>query len=209
MNIAINIDCIEYMKSVCDNYFDLAVVDPPFGIGEDWKKKIGGRKFIDTSYKNNSIPTKEYFDELFRVSKNQIIWGYNYYTEILGPTNHIIIWDKMSSEKTSFNSMCEVAYNSFPTPARIMRVPWDGARRGNETGIKKIHPHQKPIALYKWIFEKYANKGDKILDTHLGSGTSRIVAYKMGFDFVGCEIDKQYFLLQEERYYNECTNLIL
>ena len=172
-----NIDCMEYMRSMPDKFFDLAIVDPPYGIGSDWKKRKNSN-YKKTSYKNNKIPDKSYFDELRRVSCNQIIFGYNYFTQHLGSTNHLILWDKLASETTSFQSMFEIAYTSFKIPAYKICVPWDGARKGRETGIKKIHPHQKPIALYQELMSIFAKQGDKILDTHLGSGSSRIVAYR-------------------------------
>lgn len=202
-----NMDCMEYMSTLEDNAFDLAISDPPFGIGEDWKKRRSGRKFIETSYKNDIIPDLSYFRELRRISKNQIIWGYNYYVKYLGATNNLIIWDKLSSDKTSFYSMGEIAWTSFKIPLRIVHIPWDGARKGLETGICKIHPHQKPLELYSYLINHYAKKGDKILDTHLGSGSSRIVAYKLGFDFVGCEIDKYYFDSAQKRFENECLGI--
>jgi site-specific DNA-methyltransferase (adenine-specific) len=200
-----NIDCLEFMKTLQDNAFDLAIVDPPYGIGKDWQKRNKGATFADTTYTNNCIPDKNYFKELFRVSKNQIIWGYNYFTDILGSTNYIIVWDKQSNNNQVFKySKCEIAFTSIHIPANLVSIPWDGYRMGKETGHKKIHPHQKPIALYEWLLQYYAKNGDRILDTHLGSGSSRIACYNKGFDFVGCEIDKTYFDLQEERFRNEC-----
>lgn len=171
MNSFICGDCMDYLPQFPDNYFDLAIVDPPYGIGADWEKRNKGEKFKKTSYKNEAIPGKEYFSELFRVSKNQIIWGYNYYTEYLGPTNYLIIWDKQSSMNQVFHySKAEIAYSSIHIPCNLVSIPWDGYRMGRETGIKKIHPHQKPIELYEWILEHYARKEDKkILDTHVGS----------------------------------------
>lgn len=201
INEAYNVDCMKYMKSCSDKQFDLAIVDPPYGIGEDWKKRNKGVVFRKTSYKNNAIPDREYFKELKRVSKNQIIFGYNYYTKYLGSTNYLIIWDKQSANNQTVRySKCEIAYSSIKIPCNIVSIAWDGYRMGAETGQKKIHPHQKPIELYKWILKNYAKKGDTILDTHLGSGSSRIAAYDMGYDFVGCEKDAYHFAAQEKRY---------
>jgi site-specific DNA-methyltransferase (adenine-specific) len=197
---------MNYMRTVDDKHFSLAIVDPPYGIGKNWKKFKSGNDYIESSYDNNHIPTKKYFDELFRISKNQIIWGYNYFTAILGSTNHLIIWDKLTSERTSFYSAGEIAFSSFNKPLQIIRVPWDGNRRGEETGIKKIHPHQKPIKLYEWLLKDYAQKGDVVFDSHLGSESSRIACYKNGFDFVGCEIDKDLFELGEKRFNNFIKN---
>lgn len=177
-----------------DKHFDLAIVDPPYGIGEDWKKRNKGAKFAETSYKNNSIPDRAYFAELFRVSKNQIIWGYNYFTEMLGPTNYLIVWDKVSSNNTVFHySKCEIAFTSIRVPANIYAIQWDGYKMGKETGNKKIHPHQKPVRLYEKLLTDYAKKGYKILDTHLGSGSIAIACHNLGFDLTACEIDETHY----------------
>lgn len=200
-----NMDCMEYMKSIPDKFFELAVVDPPYGIGEDWKKRNKGSSFKETTYKNDSIPSQEYFNQLFRTSKDVIIWGYNYFTNILGSTNYLIIWDKVSNNNTVFKySKAEIAFTTKRIPVNLVSIPWDGYRMGKETGQKKIHPHQKPIELYAWLFDNYANPGDKIFDSHLGSGSSRIAAYKMGFDFYGTEIDKDYFDAMERRFKEAC-----
>jgi len=196
-------DCMVAMASMKDKEYDLAIVDPPYGIGQDWKKRTGNRTnlFKETSYKNKSIPSKKYFKEIFRISKNQIIWGYNYYTKYLGSTNYLIVWDKMSSNNTVFHySKCEIAYTSIRIPANLISLQWDGYRMGSETGVVKIHPHQKPVALYQWLLKNYAKQGDKILDTHLGSGSSAIAADIMGFDFTGYEIDKDYYEAALDRF---------
>lgn len=186
-SIAYNMDCMEYMRSLPDKAFDLAVVDPPYGIGisENPVRQAHKVKKWD-----NKTPNSDYFKELFRVSKNQIIWGGNYFE--LPPHKNFLIWDKRQPENFSL-AMCEMAWTSFDEPAKIFR--WNVLL---EKG--KIHPTQKPVALYAWIFSRYAKLGDKILDTHLGSGSSRIAAYDAGIDFVGCEIDKDYFKAQEERF---------
>lgn len=187
MNVAYNMDCMEYMRSLPDKAFDLSVVDPPYGIGisENPVRQAHKAKCWD-----NKTPTSDYFKELFRVSKNQIIWGGNYF--LLPPHKNFLIWDKGQPENFSL-AMCEMAWSSFDEPAKIFR--WNVLL---EKG--KIHPTQKPVALYAWILGRYAKHGFKVLDTHLGSGSSRIAAYDAGLDFVGCEIDKDYFNLQEERY---------
>lgn len=205
-----NEDCMDYMRNIPDNFFDLAIVDPPYGIGEDWKKRNKGYKFKDTSYKNSPIKDASYFDELKRISKDQIIWGYNYYTQYLGNTNYLIVWDKMSNNNDVFKySKCEIAYVSKKIPCNLVSIPWDGYRMGHETGKRKIHPHQKPLSLYLWILKNYAKPGDKIYDSHLGSGSSRIAAYKMGFDFYATEIDKEYFNAQDKRFKEECLGEII
>ena len=187
MNVAYNVDCMEYMRTLPDKAFDLAVVDPPYGIGisENPVRQAHKVKKWD-----NKTPNSDYFKELFRVSKNQIIWGGNYFE--LPPHKNFLIWDKGQPENFSL-SMCEMAWTSFDEPAKMFR--WNVLL---EKG--KIHPTQKPVALYAWIFSRYAKPGDKILDTHLGSGSSRIAAYDAGLDFVGCEIDKDYFEAQEQRF---------
>lgn len=201
---------MDYMRNIPDNFFDLAIVDPPYGIGEDWKKRNNRYKFKDTSYKNSPIKDASYFDELKRISKDQIIWGYNYYTQYLGNTNYLIVWDKMSNNNNVFKySKCEIAYVSKKIPCNLVSIPWDGYRMGHETGKRKIHPHQKPLSLYLWILKNYAKPGDKIYDSHLGSGSSRIAAYKMGFDFYATEIDKEYFNAQDKRFKEECLGEII
>lgn len=201
-NIAYNMDCMEYMRSLPDKAFDLAVVDPPYGIGIN--HNMGRRKGDKPSeYKkvtwDSKPPEKEYFDELFRVSKNQIVWGANYFQ--MPPTKCFIVWRKPQiSEDVSF-SMVEYAWASFDQTAK----EWIGM----SAEADRIHPTQKPVALYSWIFSRYAKQGDKILDTHLGSGSSRISAYDAGLDFVGCEIDPDYFKAQEERYQAHIAQLNL
>ena len=188
-----NEDCMEGMARYPDKYFDLAIVDPPYGIninesiGRYKGQKHSGQKKITW---DNEIPKQEYFTELFRISINQIIWGGNYFN--LPPTKCFIIWDKLFSEDLSF-SMYEMAWTSFITTAK-------GFKYNPASDRPKLHPTQKPIDLYKWLLDKYAKQGDKILDTHLGSGSSRIAAYEMGFDFTAFELDAEYFEAQEKRY---------
>lgn len=185
-----NEDNLDLMSRYPDKYFDLAIVDPPYGIGEDWKKRKKTAGKYKTQYKNESIPDERYFNELIRVSKNWIVWGWNYYTQFFPPTNYLIVWDKKVPEKTAFYSQVEIAATNIKIPAAIYRHSWDGARKESETGIDKIHPHQKPIALYKWLLDKYAKPGDNILDTHLGSGSIAIACHDLGFALTACEIDK-------------------
>jgi DNA modification methylase len=208
ISIVYNEDCMVGMKRYPDKYFDLAIVDPPYGINADKnrnknKGKYGFKQYHETNW-DERIPSKDYFSELFRVSKEQIIWGGNYFTEFLPPVMSWIIWDKMNYN-LSFSDG-EMAWCSKNTKMRIFRYA-----RGNESGFApklkgteragiNIHPTQKPIALYDWILLNYAKQGDKILDTHLGSGSSRIAAYKGGFHFVGFEIDTDYFNAQEKRF---------
>jgi len=196
-SVVFNEDCIEVMKRYPDKYFDLAVVDPPYGIG------ISSNPFRQKFEKcdwDNAIPNKQYFDELMRVSKNQIIWGGNYFD--LPPSQGFIIWDKKQPEDFS-SAMCEMAWMSFQKPAKMFR------KHVVTTEPNKIHPTQKPITLYDWIFSRYATEGIKVLDTHLGSGSSRIAANKAKLSFVGCEIDKDYFDAQEKRYQQFISQLRL
>jgi site-specific DNA-methyltransferase (adenine-specific) len=178
------------MSRFPDNYFDLAIVDPPYGIGDKFKGgKSGKMQFNEVVDKGwDCVPKKEYFDELFRVSKNQIIWGGNYFN--LPPTRCFIVWDKLISDDFSL-AMAELAWTSFDRLAKIYKLPTP--KNG------KIHPTQKPVALYKWILDKYAKQGDKILDTHLGSGSIAIACHDYGFNLTACELDKEYFDKAMER----------
>lgn len=189
-----NEDCIEVMKRYPDNYFDLAVVDPPYGLGNKLVDGGAGRngKFDKNrdSVKWDVLPTDEYFIELMRVSKNQIIWGSNYFS--MPPTRCNIIWYKMQEFS---GADFELAWTSFDKASKAFKMS-----RVEAYSDGKIHPCQKPIKLYDWIFKNYANEGMKILDTHLGSGSSRISANKAKLNFVGCEIDKEYFDKQNKRY---------
>jgi len=177
-----NEDNMLLMARYPDNYFDLAIVDPPYGIGissnpvrQQHKKKNW----------DNNIPLEKYFNELKRVSKNYIIWGGNYFIDYLNNSQGFIIWDKKQPEKFSL-AMAEFAYSSIQSPAKIFRY-------SVLTEQDKIHPTQKPICLYKWILDKYAKQGDKILDTHLGSGSIAIACHDYGFELTACELDKEYF----------------
>lgn len=198
---------MEIMKNYPDKYFELAIVDPPYGIGEDGKKNHSrGRKAKPTIYtpKNWDIKTPDitYFNELYRVSKHQIIWGGNYYG--LGKTSCYIVWDKQNG-KNDFAD-CELAWTSFNTAVRMFSFRWAGMLQGDmKNKENRIHPTQKPVKLYKWLLNKYAKAGDKILDTHLGSGSSRIAAHDLGFDFYGYELDKDYFEVQEIRFKNHVS----
>jgi len=196
-----NCDNMELMKKYPDNYFDLAIVDPPYGIdihkmNYTQSTKGGVAKRNDYSAItdwDSSIPNKEYFEQLFRVSKNQIIWGGNYFE--LPLTKSWIIWDKKIEEKYSNDfADCEMAWNSFNKPAKIVRYLWSGMLQPNmKDKQKRIHPTEKPYQLYKWILDKYAKPKDKILDTHLGSGSIAIACHDYGFELVGCELDREYY----------------
>ena len=198
-SVVYNEDCVEGLKRFSDNHFDLAIVDPPYGLGmgtvsiPSEKNTNSQQKFykdLKSKRWDDNTPNKEYFDELKRVSKNQIVWGGNYMAEHLGNTKCIIIWDKMTYIPTM--SQFEFAFCSFNKHPKMVKV--------NSTDIDRMHPTQKPIKLYDWLLHNYAKEGDLILDTHLGSGSSRIAAYKGGFNFVGFEIDQEYYEKQEKRF---------
>ena len=204
-----NIDCMEGMARYPDKYFELAIVDPPYGIGASKRKgSIKNGKYLcgfeeDTRYKisnwDANTPNDRYFEELFRVSKNQVIWGGNHFK--LEPSRGWIFWDKVTPVPNYSDG--ELAWTSFDKVLKKIKIHWMGKlRTGVEVGYKCIHPTQKPIKLYKWILTNYAKQGDKILDTHLGSGSSRIAAYDYSFDFVGFELDAEYFEAQEKRFKN-------
>lgn len=224
MNVAYNMDCMEGMRQYPDKYFDLAVVDPPYGGGcshsvqveragvnrANWHGKHkynlgvpGGRELGRQSMQKNIswdvAPGAEYFDELFRISRNQIIWGGNYFP--LPPTRCFLVWRKTNVPREGFSmAPVEYAWTSYNENARVFEF----FSNGGPGRVDRFHPTQKPKALYDWIFSKYAKPGMKILDTHLGSGSSRLAAYDANLDFVGYEIDKFYFDKQEERF-NEHT----
>lgn len=251
MNTAYNIDCMEYMRSLPDKAFDLAVVDPPYGDGVDRSQSVNAEREREREtrvsggtasdsvltvtsttlppptrgtavhYQSKNVrqpdgswgyanwrnlggevckkiiswdvaPGPEYFEELFRISRNQIIWGGNYFS--LPPTRCFLVWRKLTISESFSMAMAEYAWTSFNDNAKVFEHVPQG------TDGQRFHPTQKPVALYRWIFGRYAKPGFKILDTHLGSGSSRIAAYDAGLDFVGCEIDKVYFDLQEKRF---------
>jgi site-specific DNA-methyltransferase (adenine-specific) len=207
----VNGDCMDGMRDTPDKYYELAIVDPPYGIGLDMVNKIGAHKRNIHKVKewNNLIPTAEYFNELYRVSKNQIIWGANYYPGFIQDVGYIVHDKMMSTELTSFNfSHADLASCSLQKRITIFRYEWSGNRQGGSVNWKndgkdgRIHPTQKPIALYKWLLHNYAKPGDKILDTHLGSGSIAIACYDYGFDLTGYEIDKDYYNAMMKRVNN-------
>lgn len=187
-----NEDNMLLMARYPDNYFDLAIIDPPYGIGIDGQKKSinknpkHNRKEHTQKNWDNAIPTEEYFSELKRVSKNQIIWGANYFTEYLKPTKAWIFWYKGQRDLTMSDG--EMAWTSFETVTRQFEL-----NRASLIAQNTFHPTEKPYKLYKWLLDKYAKQGDKILDTHLGSGSIAIACHDYGFDLTACELDKEYF----------------
>ena len=187
-----NEDNMKLMARYADNYFDLAIVDPPYGIEIDGQKenkkgKKSDRKYHKQKQWDNAIPNKDYFNELQRVSKNQIIWGANYFVKHLTKgTKGWVVWFKGQIGLTM--SDCELAYSSFQRATRVVNI--------NRVDLLKqntIHPTEKPIRLYQWLLDNYAKEGDKILDTHLGSGSIAIACHNLGFDLTACELDKDYY----------------
>tara|TARA_Y100001937_G_C7049672_1_gene298466 strand:+ start:268 stop:912 length:645 start_codon:yes stop_codon:yes gene_type:complete len=207
MTINLNLGCsLEAMKTMKDNSYDLAVVDPPYGIGETGnisRNRITGPTYTHKEW-DNQPPPVEYFHELCRVSKNQIIWGANHFIQRIPIGSPCwIVWDKMNGQCDFAD--CELAWTSFSTAVRQFRFRWAGMLQGDmKNKEKRIHPTQKPVALYHWIYSKYAQPGMKILDTHLGSGSSAIAAHDCGLDFDGWEIDTEYHTAAVSRY-NEHT----
>ena len=212
--IALNVDCMEYMRTLPDKAFDLAIVDPPYFTGPE-RRGYYGRKVSPIGVHRDypispkwDVPGIDYFSELVRVAKKYIVWGCNYFDVIFSSGR--IVWDKCN-ENNSFSD-CEIAATNCHNSVRIFRYMWNGmfqgksitdgtTQQGNKAlNEKRIHPTQKPVALYEWLLQKYAKEGWRILDTHLGSGSSRIAAYNLGFEFVGCEIEPTYFRLQEQRF---------
>ena len=202
-------DCMELMENTPDNYYSLAIVDPPYAVGAS-DGKFGqtaqnARKSTMKHYANHDkTPSRNYFKELFRVSKNQIIWGSNYYPQHLYHSG-AIVWAKKKGRPLSD---CEIAFQSYNKLVSRYDQDWSGFVKGGDTS-KRIHPNQKPVALYRWLLEKYAVKGQEILDTHLGSGSSAIAAHYFGCEFVGCEIDKDYYKAACRRFQEETRQLRL
>jgi site-specific DNA-methyltransferase (adenine-specific) len=183
MITATNEDCMDLLKRTPDDYYELSIVDPPYGIDINSSGRLGhyggkGKKW------DNEIPNELYFNELKRVSKEQVIWGGNYFE--LPPTRCFLIWDKKQPEGVSFAS-CELAWTSFNQSAKTFY------QRPQNADNVRIHPTQKPVKLYEWILMNYAKEGDKILDTHRGSASLDIACHNLGFDLVTCEIDTDYF----------------
>ena len=185
-------DCMAYMAALPDKAFDLAIVDPPYGIGASSGAGRSGRLKFEAGDKrwDDKPPSPEYFAELFRVSKEQVIWGGNYFT--LRPSRGFVVWDKGETMYGRDFSECEQAWVSRDCCARIFKF--------SPTQPDRFHPTQKPVALYRWLLHHYAKPGWRILDTHLGSGSSAIAAHEMGFDFVGIEIDADYIAAARKRF---------
>lgn len=206
----LNMDCMDYMRGLPDKAFDLAIVDPPYGIGESGdRNKSRGKLAIAQDYKpfaggDKSAPDKEFFAELARVSKNQIVWGANHFADrLVCPASSCwVVWDKMTGDSDFAD--CEIAYTSFKTAVRKFQFQWSGMLQGDMKNKEhRIHPTQKPVKLYQWLLSNYAKEGDRILDTHLGSGSSAIAAHYAGFEFVGMELDPDYYAAAVKRFHHE------
>lgn len=216
-------DCMEFMRSVPELSYDLAIIDPPYGIGEDGGKNRGCSvkqkngttlKIKHVGYEkrgwDTEPPSFDYFDELLRVSKNQILWGANHYSDRLPfPSPAWVVWDKVNGDSDFAD--CEMAWTSFPSAARLFAFMWNGMMQGcPEDGRKmqgnkklneeRIHPTQKPIPLYSWLLENYAKPGDKILDTHGGSGSIVIACHALGFPIDWIELDRDYYARAVRRF---------
>ena len=212
MNELILIDCMKFMKTLPDEYFDLAIVDPPYGIGVGSVGKmtsISKKEYVKKDW-DKAIPTKEYFSELRRISVNQIIWGANFF-DGFGLVGGGIVWNKLGKNIGRRNPMpdlsdCEYAYCSFRTNIKMFSYTYIGNVVGNNYQIDwnqdRIHPTQKPTELYSWLLKNYAKPNDKLFDSHSGSGSFRIAAHDMGFDLTSCEIDEDYYRDNEKRFQN-------
>ncbi|WP_422858789.1 DNA methyltransferase [Flagellimonas sp. S174] len=195
-----NEDNMALMSRYQDNHFDVAIVDPPYGIGDSWSKNRKDRFFQNGklhTYQNTEAPSFEFFEELKRVSKNQIIWGGNYFTEFLEPTNSWIVWNKKRKAAKTFMSEAELAWTSYKKVMRIADFLWDGCKKCEK--VSKWHPHQKPWSLYEWVISEYCSREDKILDTNLGSMSialavdhiNRINGWSL--ELTGCELEPHYY----------------
>lgn len=204
-----NIDCLEYMKTLPDKYFDLCIADPPYGLGECGLKNHSrsrlakSKMYTPKNWDFQTLP-KDFFDEILRVSKNAIIWGANHFISKLPYDSSCwIVWDK-ENEKSDFAD-CELAWTNYNSAVRKFTFRWAGMLQGNmKHKEERIHPTQKPVALYSWILDNYAKEGYKIFDPFRGSGSSRIASYMKGFDFYACELDKEYYDAQEKRFREKC-----
>ncbi len=198
-SLVFNTDCLEFMKQCKDKCFSLGIVDPPYNLKKSsvtGSGKLKGRTLNKHDMSWDVAPPEEYWDELFRISVNQIIWGGNYFP--LPPCRCFVIWDKKQVWENF--SQCEFAWTSFDKPAKLVTI----SNRGGHIDKVDWHPTSKPIELYKYLLKTFAKKGDSVFDSHLGSGSSRIAAYQMGYDFYACEINNEFYHKQESRFRSEC-----
>lgn len=215
LNRLYNLDCKQAMKQIPDKYFELAIVDPPYGIGENGTKNHTRSKLAKSkdykSYAGNDSapPDQEYFRELFRISKNQVIFGANHFiSKIPYDSSCWIVWDKENGNNDFAD--CELAWTSFKSAVRIFRFRWSGMLQGDMKNKEiRIHPNQKPVPLYQWIIGRWANPGDKIIDTHAGSGSCLVAAYRAQHKFLGFELDKDYFTSADKRLRDEMAQMTI
>lgn len=200
-----NLDCMEAMKRFPDGFFDLAIVDPPYGISKAFNALSRIRRYGQMKTVNDAKPTQAYFKELFRVSKNQIIWGYNHLSDMLPSTKEFVFWYK--HQPVVSYSDGELAWTSFQKTAKCFDFPYAGG--GIHEKGERIHPTQKPIALYSWLLKQYAHEGDKILDTHVGSASSLIACHRAGLQYWGFEIDPVYYAKASERLAKETAQVTI
>ena len=209
----LNMDCMEYMADLPDKAFDLAIVDPPYGIRQDGHRENNRSKLATSKNYNKALwdqprPAAEYFAELERVSVNRFIWGANHLADLIGKFSPCwLVWDK---DNSGHFADCELAYGSFDTAVRKFTYRWNGMLQQDAAKKEvRIHPTQKPVALYRWILENYAKPGQRILDTHLGSGSSAIAAHYFGCDFVGTELDPGYYAAAVKRFEAETAQIAM
>lgn len=195
-------NCMEYMQDLPDKSFDLAIVDPPYGVEKSGKAPSRLKKHGQLKTANDLKPDELFFAEIRRVSVNQIVWGWNHLSVFLPPTKEFIFWYK--HQPVSTYSDGEIAWTSFDKTAKCFDFPYFGSHGSD---VQRIHPTQKPVKLYQWLLANYAKQGDRILDTHLGSGSSAIAAHYGGFDFVGTELDSDYFAAASERFERETSQM--
>lgn len=203
----LHIDCMEYMATLPDKAFDLAIVDPPYGSSIMAKNKFQRHKTTDTTYRNKTIPTPEYYKELYRVSERSIIWGCQYQLPFLLPGGSFIVWDKKADPDLHNMSSCDIAWHSVRKQIKTFNGHWCGAVKFETEPT--IHIHQKPVGLYRWLLKNFALKGDSILDTHGGSRSLAIACHQMGFDHVSCEIDLDYHNDSVKRFKEQTKQLDL
>ena len=204
-------DCLDVMSGLGDCSV-VTVADPPYGIGRDWEKRDwrSRQRYRGCTYMNRR-PDPKFFDEMLRVSREWILWGWNYFTDILPPTNYLVVWDKMSNQNQVFQySKCEIAGTSYKVPCNLVSLGWDGYRMGEETGTKKIHPHQKPVALYRWLISTYLARGGvdlsevTVLDPFMGSGSCAVACAQKGVGkYIGCEVEPMFFTAAVDRILGE------
>lgn len=209
-------DCMDFMRDLPDNFYDLAIVDPPYGIGWDGESSMAENSSVKwssakkTGYKkkqwDSERPSLEYFKEIGRVSKNQIIWGGNYFSDLLPPTGGWIVWEKGVPGDMTL-SQAELAYNTSLNSVRIVKLLWAGFRKCEDA--IRIHPTQKPVKLYEWLLTNYAKPGDRILDTHFGSGSHGVACNNLGFELDAVELDEDYYKASVERLKNEFAQVRL